>query len=639
MRKRISGIALWTGIMVLGAAALSFGQQMCPLKKNIKPKGVASLSVWESMAVLQDGRVKPVQSYAQIVLLQISGKRNFGKESASAWLARLLFAPDTMVDDKVFLINNPEIADALGVKPEPHRRYSFAQIQPGIDKLNELALKAQKIEAKSRTIVEEELLRLYANIQLFSGLSESFTFAFPDPDFSVPDPDVRRLLGLPENQEQNSYLDIASHAEMIAQASKFMENRPPQQWTSQEKAIAQLLNNMYDWSRYYHGLPFHNIPPMDGEKEGWLTSWEAATANFQDPKGREELQNLQDMVKAFWQGQQLQFDVAGRACSDSIRNRVTPSQKKNLDLVPLELFYNRLDLPFWSKTFYFLAFLVYLIAMMSGNRLGERTALGLVILGFVPHAATILMRIILLNRPPVSNLYETFLFVGFITAGVGLIIENVNRRGLGIVVSSICGFVFLSIAGKFAMEGDTLKMLVAVLNSNFWLSTHVLSITTGYAGVCVAGILGHLYILQGIFRPKDKALLETTHSNILGVLGFGLTMTFLGTNLGGIWADQSWGRFWGWDPKENGALLIVLWCAMIFHARMGKMIGPLGAAVASVLGIVVVMWAWFGVNLLSVGLHSYGFTSGVATGLFIYLALQVLFLTIAVPMFIRRVRG
>jgi ABC-type transport system involved in cytochrome c biogenesis permease subunit len=105
-----------------------------------------------------------------------------------------------------------------------------------------------------------------------------------------------------------------------------------------------------------------------------------------------------------------------------------------------------------------------------------------------------------------------------------------------------------------------------------------------------------------------------------------LTLTFLGTNLGGIWADQSWGRFWGWDPKENGALMIVLWTALLFHAKAAQMIGPLGFAVGAVIGMMVVMWAWFGVNLLSVGLHSYGFTSGIAASLIIYAVVEVIFI-------------
>ena len=282
--------------------------------------------------------------------------------------------------------------------------------------------------------------------------------------------------------------------------------------------------------------------------------------------------------------------------------------------------------------FYALAFAMFLLSFFLTRAWLRPAGFVLILAGLLPHLLAIVSRIIIMGRPPVSNLYETFIFVSMISVIAGIIIERVNKRWVGICVASVCGFVFLMIASKFAAEGDTMQMLVAVLNSNFWLGTHVLSISTGYAGMCVAGLIGHLYILQRIRHPKDKAALESTYRNMIGALGFGLAMTFLGTMLGGIWADESWGRFWGWDPKENGALLIVLWGAIIFHAKVGRFIGPLGVAAGSVLGIVVVMWAWFGVNLLGIGLHSYGFTAGIATGLLAYVIGEVVFLALCVPL-------
>jgi ABC-type transport system involved in cytochrome c biogenesis permease subunit len=183
-----------------------------------------------------------------------------------------------------------------------------------------------------------------------------------------------------------------------------------------------------------------------------------------------------------------------------------------------------------------------------------------------------------------------------------------------------------------------MKMLVAVLDSNFWLGIHVPNITLGYAACCVAGVLGHIYIIQGLVSPRAKARLDSTYKMLMLSLGLGLTLAFFGTMLGGIWADQSWGRFWGWDPKENGALMIVLWCALIFHARIAKLIGPLGVAVLSSILLLVVMWAWFGVNLLSVGLHSYGFASGAAAGFTAYFCAEVLFLALAAPIVLKKLR-
>ena len=150
-----------------------------------------------------------------------------------------------------------------------------------------------------------------------------------------------------------------------------------------------------------------------------------------------------------------------------------------------------------------------------------------------------------------------------------------------------------------------MKMLVAVLNSNFWLGTHVLSITTGYAGCCVAGIVGHLYIIQRLCKPKAKKLLESTYRNLVGALLFGLMMTFLGTMLGGIWADQSWGRFWGWDPKEVFALNTFLIFLVLIHVRLKVKDRAFWTAILALTGFEVMMFNWIAVNFVITGLHSY----------------------------------
>jgi ABC-type transport system involved in cytochrome c biogenesis permease subunit len=180
------------------------------------------------------------------------------------------------------------------------------------------------------------------------------------------------------------------------------------------------------------------------------------------------------------------------------------------------------------------------------------------------------------------------------------------------VFESIGGSVLHFIGLKYAVDGDTLGMLVAVLNSNFWLATHVTTITIGYGVSLVAGLMAHLYLIFSIVNP-DKEKLNKIFNNTYGLTLMALFFTLFGTILGGIWADQSWGRFWGWDPKENGALLIVLWHLMMLHLRISGMVQQLGYAFGVSLVNIVVAIAWFGVNLLNVGLHSYGFTDNVET--------------------------
>ena len=154
-------------------------------------------------------------------------------------------------------------------------------------------------------------------------------------------------------------------------------------------------------------------------------------------------------------------------------------------------------------------------------------------------------------------------------------------------------------------------------------------VTLGYSSVALAGFLGIIYILRGLFTTSFN---ETTASSLsrmmYGITCFATLFSFVGTILGGIWADQSWGRFWGWDPKENGALLIVLWNAIILHARWGGFIRERGLAVMSVFGNIVVSLSWFGVNMLGVGLHSYGFMDQAFGTLMTFIAIQLVIMAL-----------
>jgi ABC-type transport system involved in cytochrome c biogenesis permease subunit len=153
-----------------------------------------------------------------------------------------------------------------------------------------------------------------------------------------------------------------------------------------------------------------------------------------------------------------------------------------------------------------------------------------------------------------------------------------------------------------------MEMMRAVLDSNFWLATHVVTITIGYSGMFLAGTIAIGWALrEHLAKTRDPATTKAISSTVYGVICFSLFFSFLGTVLGGIWADQSWGRFWGWDPKENGALLIVLWCAIILHARWGGFVRERGIMAMAIFGNVITSLSWFGVNMLGVGLHSYGF--------------------------------
>ena len=599
--------------------------------QDIQPKGVKNLEVFERIAILDAGRVKPLDTYARNVLLQFSGHSKYKKESASHWLARHVFAPYSTAGDEIFLINHPDVLKALGIDAQEKHRFSFSALQGSLDSLHELARKAAAIDSKQRDAVESELIRLYGNVELYTRLSLSLSFVFPHEDFIVTSVGLRKEMNLTARQGgQYSFWDVALNAGVLNRDMIPLKRLPVNQWSQRQKETAHLTSNLLAWLSSYGDLPLSVVPSFDDSGQAWLSPWDAMTSALQNPSGREEFTAWRDMAEAFWKGEQTQFNLAAKSFQESVTPRILDAHPRWNSKSRLELFFNHLNPFFWARCLYLLVFILFLAGLIGQNPWVYKIAWGLMLAGFGLHTLGLGLRMIILERPPVSNLYETFIFVSFIGTIAGLIIEKVNRQWLGLLIASIAGTIFLWIAAKFAVEGDTLQMLVAVLNSNFWLSTHVLSITIGYSGMCVAGIVGHVYLVQRITQPNNKELLNKTYRVLQGTLGFGLTMTFLGTNLGGIWADQSWGRFWGWDPKENGALMIVIWAAILFHARMAGMIGPLGLAVGAAAGIIVVMWAWFGVNLLSVGLHSYGFTSGLAVNLMVYVIVQLLFLSAAV---------
>jgi len=587
--------------------------------------GIKDFSNFKKIPVLDSGRLKPLDTYARSLLTQFSGKDHYEKQEASQWLASLFFNPDSTLNDKIFLINSPDIAVALGIPPQQDRRYTPNQLQQAYKMLAQLQEAASKIDEKERSLTENEIMRIFDNINLYADLSRSFTFAYPQSDLTISSASMKTKLGLPLDQTQFSFIDIALKANEISEMTKDLVNKSSAQYTSDESELLSTTSNLFRISQEYKDLPFTVIPSSLNGK--WLSPWDALSTDFSNDQTRSLLILFDTMAIAYSQGNDVVFNIAAHQYLENIRGVLSKDDLKKVDKFPLELFYQQ-NSPFtMSIMFYIFAFIFFVVSFASAKKLWYMLGLLSIFAGFIPHLIGLIMRIIIMARPPVSSLYETFIFVGLIAVFLGLMIELFNRQWLGIVTAAISGTALLFIANKYSTEGDTLKVLVAVLNSNFWLATHVTTITMGYAATCVGGLLGHIWLVQAMFG-KDARSLDKTYKTTLGILGVALTLTFLGTNLGGIWADQSWGRFWGWDPKENGALMIVLWTALLFHAKVAKMIGDLGLAVGAVIGMMVVMWAWFGVNLLSVGLHSYGFTSGVATSLIIYAIIEILFLLV-----------
>src|SRR6267154_664677 len=231
---------------------------------------------------------------------------------------------------------------------------------------------------------------------------------------------------------------------------------------------------------------------------------------------------------------------------------------------------------------YVLALLALFASWLWKRDVLQPAAFALLVAGAIVHTAGLVCRIVLQGRPPVTNLYSSAVFVGWTAVVAGILLERIYRRGVGTAVAAAAGF-----------------------------SSLIVAIPIGYSGTFLAGALAIGYAFRRQLASRfDPVTTSTLLSMTYGTICFALFFSFVGTVLGGIWADQSWGRFWGWDPKENGALLIVLWNALILHARWGGYAREKGLMAMAIFGNVITRLSWFGVNMLGVGLHSYGFMDG-----------------------------
>ena len=256
---------------------------------------------------------------------------------------------------------------------------------------------------------------------------------------------------------------------------------------------------------------------------------------------------------------------------------------------------------------YVLIFLAVCISWLRWPKELAKAAFWVLVLTFSIHTFGLLSRMYIQGRPPVTNLYSSAVFVGWGAVLLGILIEKFFKNGIGAAMASLVGFCTLIIAHHLAMTGDTLEMMRAVLDSNFWLATHVVIITFGYSAIFLAGALAILFVLLGVFSSRfNKDTARSLSAMVYGIICFGTLFSLVGTILGGIWADQSWGRFWGWDPKENGALMIVIMGAIYLHARWGGICKERGLMALAIWGNIITAWSWFGTNMLPVGLHSYG---------------------------------
>ncbi|HSQ42667.1 MAG TPA: cytochrome c biogenesis protein CcsA [Fibrobacteraceae bacterium] len=503
---------------------------------------------WDSplkYPIQMDGRVKPVEVYARELLREASGMDPISGVDGKGQKVRL-FAEEWFLDlllgrpqdsIPVFLVENPQTRDALGLEAPARSRYAWWQIQ----------LRAS----------------LLGSLQ-------------------------RQILALPvasRNPWQNDLLRLADAWE-------------------RSQAVRHALDS----------LPIGVFP---GDAKAAL---------------------LWRQIRVAWlQGDSLSFRKASLTLGQEIATRAIHQGVRPL-AVDAERWLDRSALFFWIGLSYAFGLLLAILGIaLPKNRGLLRWAWRWCGFTVLVHIAGLGLRSYIAARPPVANLYESLLFVGAFSV-IALLISGRKQPGIALWTNG-SGLIMLGIAQKFSSEGASMPALSTLLNSQFWLTSHVLLISLGYAGVWASGIYAH-FLLWDLRRGNQgpEALSGPTTSlseasprikrrfyRLRILLGSGLFGVAVGTLLGSLWAERAWGRYWGWDPKENGALLILLLGLSWFHAWRANWIGPRGFSLGCIVSLQSVLFAWFAANQLGPSLHRYGQIQGIWPGLGLFLAIEIIF--------------
>jgi ABC-type transport system involved in cytochrome c biogenesis permease subunit len=572
-----------------------------------------------AIPVLHEGRIKPLDTVARNVLQLLSNRTSLrlsaeaaagdapqGRVSATQWLLALMAGRDWAATAPVFRIDAKEVVDLFDLERRQGHRYSYAELAPGRERLREQLQSFRNVPREEQSFEQRKLIE-----------TEQKLSAYDLVRFAYESPPLPRLAGDDEESRQAFLAEVMD----VMRTSRILEEaHPPAAIPPLETATAGTADSPASrWQALEpalaHALVAKMLAGRPGQPAYRLNPAILPFATLVEAVG--------DDAPAF-----------NKALAEYRRVAVRlPAFAAAEEKAAAEAWFNGFNPTGLAQWLYVAAIVVCFTSFLAWRQALGSFTWWLLAGTFLLHSFAIGMRIWLTGRPPVVNLYSSAVFIGWACVAAGLGLERLFRLGIGNLVAAIAGGLTLGVA--YGLDsGDTMHVLQAVLDTQFWLSTHVVTVTLGYGATFLGGLLGTCSLVHRIWTEwqgtsdsaEARRIQDRLYRMNYGVVCFALFFSFIGTVLGGLWADDSWGRFWGWDPKENGALMIVLWNAAVLHARWDRWIGQRGFALFTIGGNIITAWSWFGTNQLGIGLHSYGFTSGVLLLLGAYVASQLLLL-------------
>lgn len=551
--------------------------------------------------VLHEGRVKPLSSLAKNCFYDISKKASISIDESTEWLIELFFDKEKSYNRKIFCIKNKDLLMNLNLDHKNDFMYSLNEVLIALEKRFDVIKLLQEMPQQTLTASQNLLLDIYFKALLVLTLGKITDFVTP----------TTREIYLNDTIKEKSQYDILKFLKYRSRITDYELN-----------VLDSIKKQLYSKKDTYVCL----IPLNDNS---WVTLDAGFLNNFDQSVVFLDLFN--DLSLAYKKNDVKNWNISSEKIKlMSLKMLSTQTQAT----IKLEHFYNTVSPLNISMIFYLLSFVFSVLIFLNVFRSALFNKLMLIIFtcGFFVHALAIIIRILITHRPPITSLYESIIFVNLIFVFIVFILSLRLRSHFVICVSigSFSAFVLQYIGYKLGLDGDNFKNLMSVLNTDFWLITHVITISLGYALCLIVGFLGHVYVYFYTKNYQKTDLLVKLNNLLLTVCMLALFFSLTGTVLGGVWADQSWGRFWGWDPKENGALLIVLWLVFMLHFRMISYFSSLFFAIGMILNNVIVFTTWFGVNLLNIGLHTYGFIQNMGQNLLLFCCFEFLYILVFV---------
>jgi ABC-type transport system involved in cytochrome c biogenesis permease subunit len=451
------------------------------------------------------------------------------------------------------------------------------------------------------------------------------------PLIHVPYLTLRTMLGLSGDAQHATPTQVRSSEALRKLVAGALAKQRAAQATNEDPALSreetaalQLADRLHAYDTLATGQRFailpgydhadhagHSHPPF-GESTPWRTVDTLAAAT--DEPGKAAFAAWQSLLLATHPGSTASASAqsaAGELAKAAMLSVGTVHA--DASLMSREVAYHRIH-PFRiALVVYLLSLAVLCTSLMLKNPWVYRSGMVLLIGGIVLSSLAFAWRCSITGWAPVTNIYETVIWVALIGAIVAVCLEFAHGGKTAAIAGSLSATAASLVADIMPPEmGAAVQNLAPVLRSNLWLTVHVLTIVSSYAAFLVALVLGNILLYQfarGVAPSAPSAALNLRH--LKRSIEVGVLLVAAGTILGGLWADVSWGRFWAWDPKEVWALIILLVYLALLHGRFAGWVGPWGLAAGAVGAFLTVLMSWYGVNfVLGAGLHSYGFGTG-----------------------------